>query len=285
MYAKKLNEPGKANLKNVPTDETGGLTKEQGAEKLAVLRAELGELQQLCYGAGQNGVLVVLQGRDTSGKDGTLKIIAGAMNPVGVSIATFKVPTERELSHDFLWRIHAETPQKGRITFFNRSHYEDVLVVRVHGYAPEKIWRRRYDHINAFEELLRDAGVIVVKFYLHISKKEQEERLLAREQTPSKFWKLSPGDWAERKLWDDYSAAYEDALGKCTTPHAPWFVVPADHKWFRNVAVAEALVETLRPYKKAWAAALEESGKKQKEALQAMRADDQGDAPPPPVSA
>lgn len=278
MYAIKRNEPGKVNLKNVPTDETGGLSKERGAEKLAELCAELGELQELCYGAGQNSVLVVLQGRDTSGKDGTLKIIAGAMNPVGISIATFKVPTERELAHDFLWRIHAETPEKGRITFFNRSHYEDVLVVRVHGYAPEKIWRRRYDHINAFEELLRDAGVIVIKFYLHISKKEQGERLMARENDPKKAWKLSPGDWAERKLWDDYSPAYEDALGKCATTHAPWFVVPADHKWFRNVAVAEALVETLRPYKKAWADALDATGKEQIAALQAMRA--QGDAPP-----
>lgn len=272
MYAKRLDEPTKIKLSDVATDANGGLSKEQGEARLAELRDELAELQELCYGAGQNGVLIVLQGRDTSGKDGTLKTIAGAMNPVGVGIASFKVPTERELAHDFLWRIHAETPERGRVTFFNRSHYEDVLVVRVHGYAPEKVWRRRYDHINAFEELLHDAGVIVVKFYLHISKHEQEKRLLAREQTPEKAWKLSPTDWTERELWSDYTAAYEDALGKCATKHAPWYVVPADHKWFRNLAIAEALVETLRPHKKAWSEELEQRGEKQKAAIEAQRA-------------
>jgi PPK2 family polyphosphate:nucleotide phosphotransferase len=271
MYAKRIDEPTEVVLSEHPTDADGGLTKDQAAEKLAALTGELAELQELCYGAGRNAVLVVLQGRDTSGKDGTLKTIAGAMNPVGVDVASFKVPTERELAHDFLWRVHAVAPEQGRVTFFNRSHYEDVLVVRVHGYVPEAVWKKRYAHINAFEELLHDAGVIVVKFYLHISKDEQEKRLLAREQAPEKFWKLSPGDWNERKLWGAYTDAYEAALGRCAAKHAPWFVVPADHKWFRNLAVAEALAETLRPYRKAWSAELEKIGERQKTALQALR--------------
>jgi PPK2 family polyphosphate:nucleotide phosphotransferase len=271
MYAKRLDEPGTVRLADYDPGEHHGLAHKEGEARLAALGEELETLQELLYAAGQNALLIVLQGRDTSGKDGVINKVIGYMDNVGVSVASFKAPTELERAHDFLWRVHAQTPPRGQVAVFNRSHYEDVLVVRVHKLVPEKIWQRRYAHINHFEELLHDAGVIVVKFCLHISKDEQEKRLLAREEAPEKVWKLNPGDWAERKLWDDYTAAYEDALGKCAAPHAPWFVVPSDHKWFRNLAVAETLVETLRPYKAAWTARLEEIGAKQKAALREMR--------------
>lgn len=260
------------NLKKLDTRVKGDMTREEGDKRLAELSEELAELQYLLYAAGENSLLVVLQGRDTSGKDGTLKAIAGAMNPVGVRIASFKTPTPIELAHDFLWRIHRETPGKGEVVFFNRSHYEDVVVVRVHDLVPEKTWKDRYDHINSFEEMLYDSGVIVVKFFLNISKEEQKERLLAREEDPRKAWKLNIGDWEEREHWDAYGVAYEDALNRCGTRHAPWYVVPADQKWLRNVAVAETLVETLRPYRKAWEEKLDAIGKEQKAALDQMRA-------------
>ncbi len=272
MYAKRLDEPGKVRLSDYDPGDHRGLARKEGEARLAELGEELERLQELLYAAGQNTLLVVLQGRDTSGKDGVINSVIGYMDNVGVSVASFKVPTELERAHDFLWRVHAQTPPRGHVAVFNRSHYEDVLVARVHGLVPEEVWQRRYAHINHFEELLHDAGVIVVKFYLHISKKEQEERLLAREEKPEKAWKLNPGDWEERKFWDEYTAAYEDALGRCAAPHAPWLVVPSDHKWFRNLAVAEALVETLRPYEAAWRARLDEIGAKQKAALRAMRA-------------
>jgi PPK2 family polyphosphate:nucleotide phosphotransferase len=186
-------------------------------------------------------------------------------------VASFKVPTEEELAHDFLWRVHARTPAAGYIKIFNRSHYEDVLVARVHKLAPKKVWRGRYEHINHFERLLADAGTIILKFYLHISREEQEERLLAREQDATKFWKLSAGDWKERELWDDYTAAYEDAISRCSAEHAPWHVVPADRKWFRNLAVAEALRDALHPYRKGWLQALEEVGRRELEAIEEHR--------------
>ncbi len=271
MLAKKLDKPGSVDLGKVNADENGDMTKEQGVALFAAYAEELDALQELMYAAGQNGLLVTLQGMDTSGKDGTLKAIAGSMNPVGVRIASFKVPTTRERAHDFLWRIHAEAPPLGQVVFFNRSHYEDVLVVRVHEMVPDKVWKERYKHINDWEELLHDTGTIVVKFYLHITKGEQEERLLAREADVEKAWKLTPTDWSEREFWNDYAKAYEDALGKCATPHAPWFVVPANHKWYRNIAVAEALLETLRPYRKGWEAKLAEIGETQKVALAEAR--------------
>lgn len=276
MYATRLDRPGAARLSEIDPDDHAGLTKEAANARLETLGQELEELQDLLYAAATHSVLVVLQGRDTAGKDGTIKNVFGFLNPPGYSVASFKVPTSVELSHDFLWRVHAQAPAKGHLTIFNRSHYEDVLVVRVHGLAPETVWKRRYDHINHFEELLHDSGVILVKFCLHISLDEQKERLLAREQETEKAWKLSPGDWAERRHWDDYTAAYEEALGRCAAPHAPWYVVPANHKWFRNLAVAEALVETLRPYKAAWLARLEAIGATQKAALAAMRKDGAG---------
>lgn len=271
MLTERLDKPGDVNLTKMDARQDGGLSKEEGAQRLAKLAERLAELQELLYAAGQNALLVVLQGRDTSGKDGTLKAIAGAMNPVGVSVASFKPPTQTELLHDFLWRVHEQVPPLGHAAFFNRSHYEDILVARVRSLVPEKVWKKRYAHINDFEELLSDSGVIVVKFFLNISKEEQEERLLAREQEAEKAWKINLSDWEDRAFWDDYTAAYEDALGRCVAPHAPWFIVPADRKWFRNIAVAEALVETLHPYEDSWRERLAELGATQKAAMETMR--------------
>ena len=271
MPAKKIDKPGAFRLADLDPDDTGNLSRDDAERKLPGLLARLGELQELLYAAGTHSLLAVLQGRDTAGKDGTLAAIAGAMNPVGTRVASFKVPTPLELSHDFLWRVHAQVPAKGETVFFNRSHYEDVLVVRVHNFVPESLWKKRYAKINAFEELLTDSGTIVVKFCLHISKSEQEERLLEREGAAEKAWKLNPGDWKEREFWDAYTEAYDDLLSKCGSEHAPWYVVPADKKWARNVFVAEALIATLAPYEKAWREKLQKLGETQKAALAEFR--------------
>jgi len=205
----------------------------------------LTDLQEMLYAQGKHALLIVLQGMDTSGKDGTIKHVMGAFNPQGVQVSPFKVPTEEELAHDFLWRVHKVTPGRGMIGIFNRSHYEDVLVVRVLKLAPENVWRRRYEHINAFERLLADNGVTIVKFFLHISPGEQAQRFRKRQKKPSKQWKFSPGDLEMRKLWDEYMAAFEDALTKCNTDYAPRYVIPADRKWFRNFVVSDILVRTM----------------------------------------
>lgn len=259
-YAHKLTGNKPIKLRDFDTEDDAGLNREVAEEKLKKLSAELTRLQELLYAAGQHSVLIVLQGRDTSGKDGTIKTVMGPLNSLGCQVASFKVPTSEELAHDFLWRVHKQTPGKGEITIFNRSHYEDVLVVRVHKFAPEKVWRARYDHINNFEKLLADSNTIVLKFYLHISKQEQEQRLLEREQDATKYWKLSAGDWKEREHWNDYTRAYEDAINRCATPHAAWYIVPANKKWFRNLAVAEAVVNALKPYEKQWMKRLDEIG-------------------------
>jgi PPK2 family polyphosphate:nucleotide phosphotransferase len=182
---------------------------------------------------------------DAAGKDGTIKKVMSGVNPQGCRVSSFKAPTPEELSHDFLWRIHEEAPPRGYIGLFNRSHYEDVLIVRVHKLVSEKIWRGRYEHINNFEKLLADSGVTILKFFLHISKDEQKERLQKRLDNKDKNWKFNPGDLKERELWDDYMAAYEDAINKCNTPYAPWHVVPANKKWYRNLVISERLVEAL----------------------------------------
>lgn len=270
-YAHKLTDAQPIKLRDFAPEQDAGFTRETGAEKLKALSDELTRLQELLYAANQHSVLIVLQGRDTSGKDGTIKAVMGPLNALGCNVASFKVPTEKELAHDFLWRVHQQTPGRGEITIFNRSHYEDVLVVRVHKLVADKVWRARYEQINAFEKLLADANTIILKFYLHISKREQEERLLAREQDAEKYWKLAAGDWREREHWQDYTRAYEDALNHCSTPHAPWFIVPADKKWFRNLAVAEAIVNALRPYEKQWRARLEEVGQKAKAQIEEFR--------------
>lgn len=247
------------------------MTKEEGVARAAKLGNRLAELADLMYFAGQNPFLIVLQGMDTSGKDGTIRFLLDHLNAQGTDVAAFKVPTPRELSQDFLWRCHQDTPSRGAITIFNRSHYEDVLVVRVHGFAPEARWKKRYAHIRAFEELLEDNDTIISKCFLHISKKEQEERLLAREEDTEKAWKLSVGDWKEREFWDDYQIAYEDAINKTATPSAPWHIIPADRKWFRNLAVAEALVAALEPFESTWLKHLDDVGTKAKAELAAFR--------------
>jgi PPK2 family polyphosphate:nucleotide phosphotransferase len=262
---------GRIRLKDYDPGDHGGLKREEAQEKTAELGAEMGELHDLLFAAGQNALLIVLQGRDTSGKDGLIRHLLQYINAQSARVVPFKVPTAGELAHDFLWRIHCETPARGSIAIFNRSHYEDVLVVRVHNIVPEEVWRRRYDHINHFESLLRDANTILVKFYLHINKEEQEQRLLDREKDATKAWKLAVGDWKERELWDRYTEAYEEALSRCSPEHAPWYVVPANHKWFRDLAVTERIVETLRPYRKAWTEHLEKIGATAKAELEAYR--------------
>ncbi|HEX7174024.1 MAG TPA: PPK2 family polyphosphate kinase [Pyrinomonadaceae bacterium] len=266
-------EPGrkKIKLRDFDPDDTGGLKREEAEEKTDKLIEELVELQELLYAASRKSVLVVLQGRDTSGKDGAIKSVTGPLNSQGCDVSSFKAPTEQELAHDFLWRVHAQTPAAGHIKIFNRSHYEDVLIARVHKLVPEKTWRARYEHINNFERLLADASTIILKFYLHISREEQEKRLRKREQDSTKFWKLSVGDWKEREHWDDYTAAYEDALSLCGTKDAPWFVVPSNKKWFRNLAIAEALARALRPHRARWLKHLEEVGESELKAIEEYR--------------
>jgi len=264
--------PGETpDLDAIDTRANGGLSKEDGVAALVPLAAELGDLQELLYAAGTHSLLLILQGMDTSGKDGTIRSVLADVNPVGCRVVGFKVPSPVELAHDFLWRVHRETPERGAMVVFNRSHYEDVLVTRVNGLVDEATWRARYAHINAFERLLSDSGTIVVKAFLHISAAEQEERLLAREADTTKAWKLSAGDWVERRRWDDYQAAYRDAVTACSVLGSPWWIIPADRKWFRNVAVAEALVEALRPHRAAWEAELDRRGASELAEIAALR--------------
>lgn len=267
-----FDEPNqKVNLSDLPTEPPKGLTRQEAEERMADLGEELFALQDLLYGARLHSVLIVLQGRDSAGKDGAIKHVAGCLNPRGVNVVSFGVPTKEESEHDFLWRIHRHAPRKGELAFFNRSHYEDVLVVRVHNLVDKDLWKERYGHINDFEELLSEHGTIVRKFFLNISKKEQEERLLEREQDPRTAWKLNVGDWKERALWKDYTEAYEDAISRCAKKRAPWIVVPADAKWYRNLVIAQTLVEALRPYRKEWQKKLDADGAVAKEALETFR--------------
>lgn len=214
--------------------------------ELQRLNAELEALQELLYAERKHKVLVVLQGMDTSGKDGTIRHVFNGVNPQGVRVASFKVPTPIELDHDYLWRIHKQVPGKGMLTIFNRSHYEDVLVVRVHSLVPEEIWSQRYEQINLFEKLLADEGTTILKFFLHIDLDEQKSRLQSRLDDPTKHWKFNISDLKERKRWDEYQQAYEDVLSKTSTEWAPWYIIPANRKWYRNYLVASILVDTLR---------------------------------------
>lgn len=270
-FAYRLDGERKIKLEDFDPSEDAGLKREQAEKKTAELIDELAELQELLYAARSQSLLIILQGRDTSGKDGTIRHVAGPLNSQSCSVTSFKVPTEEELAHDFLWRIHAHAPRAGEIKIFNRSHYEDVLVARVHKLVPEKLWRSRYEHINAFERVLTDSSTIILKFYLHISKHEQKERLLEREKDAAKAWKLSVGDWKEREYWDDYTAAYEDALNECSSKRRPWFIVPANKKWFRNLAVAEALRDALMPFRSTWLEELEEAGREKRKAIEEYR--------------
>lgn len=262
----------KVRLNTISAEPPKGMTKAKAEKRFAALRNELFDLQDAMWGARINSVLVVLQGRDSAGKDGTIKHVAGCLNPRGLSVTSFGVPTTEEREHDFLWRVHLRAPRQGEFAIFNRSHYEDVLVVRVHDLAPKKMWQQRYGHINDFEELLSEHGTIVLKYFLHITKDEQEQRLLEREKEPGTAWKLNPGDWKEREHWDEYTKAYEDAISKTAAPHAPWTIVPANSKWYRNLVVAESIVGALRDHRQKWAQKLEEMGKAGRAGLEAYRA-------------
>ncbi len=223
--------------------------KARAKAKTEALIVRLDALQARLYASGQRSLLVVLQGMDTSGKDGTIKSVMTGINPQGCSVVSFKAPSATELAHDFLWRVHQQAPQKGKVGIFNRSHYEDVLITRVHGWISKKTVKRRFDQIREFEELLQENGTAIVKFFLHISKDEQKERLEARVKDPEKRWKFNVGDLEERKLWDNYQRAFEDVIGETSTATAPWYIVPANRKWYRNYLVASVVVDILESMK------------------------------------
>lgn len=219
--------------------------KEQGLAEIEKLNQRLEDLQELLYAEHTHKLLIVLQAMDTGGKDGVIRHVFDGVNPQGTRVASFKAPTPPELDHDYLWRIHKEVPGKGEMVIFNRSHYEDVLVVRVHELVPPEVWGKRYDQINAFEEMLSENGTTILKFYLQIDQAEQKERLQARLDDPTKHWKFRMGDLQERKLWPDYMRAYEDMLSKTSTEAAPWYIIPANHKWYRDFVISTILVNTL----------------------------------------
>jgi PPK2 family polyphosphate:nucleotide phosphotransferase len=260
---------GKTRIDLTATDTKGDetVTEEAGKAALATLASELGELQELLYAAGTDALLIVLQGMDTSGKDGTIRNVLADMSPAGVHVWSFKVPTAEERAHDFLWRHELRTPPLSMVAVFNRSYYEAVVVEKVRGIVTPETADSRYPHINDFELLLTQSRTIVAKFFLHISHEEQEERLQARQEEIAKWWKLSLGDWRERTYWGAYMTAYQDALNATATTWAPWYVVPADRKWYRNLAVASALAETLRPYRERWMDTLRERGERELAAL------------------
>jgi PPK2 family polyphosphate:nucleotide phosphotransferase len=232
--------------------DTGGLTKEQAAEATAVDVTALAALQEALYVAGTHGLLIVLQGMDASGKDGTVRHVFSAVNPLGTRAYSFKAPTPLELAHDYLWRIHQVAPARGEIVVFNRSHYESVLAERVLGIVPVEVWSRRYQQINEFEAMLDSEGVRILKFHLAISQEEQERRLLERIRRPDKRWKVNTSDWTDRARWPAYMDAYTDMLERTSTDHAPWYLVPADAKWFRNYVVAHIVTHHLEALWHGW---------------------------------
>jgi len=270
-FADTVDGRRKIRLDDFDPGDTGGIEKPEALERIQKLGTELSELENLLTYAGTQSLLVVLQGRDASGKDGAIRKVLEFTNIQQALVHPFKVPTEVERAHDFLWRVHAVAPRRGSMALFNRSHYEDVLAARVHRIVPPAVWKERYAHINAFERLLVDADTIVVKFYLNISRDEQYERLKAREKDPRTAWKLNPEDWREVPLWDDFTAAYEDAINKCATRDTPWHIVPADKKWFRNLAILERLVLALRPYRDPWLATLKDMARERLKEIRALR--------------
>ncbi|HEY5504349.1 MAG TPA: polyphosphate kinase 2 family protein [Sedimentisphaerales bacterium] len=251
LIKKLMVKPGsKANLGNWDPDCTGKYeNKEQAIPVMDKLAVRIAKLQYLLFAENKRAMLVVLQAMDAGGKDGTIRTVMGPMNPQGCKVTSFKEPTDEELAHDFLWRVHRFVPRKGEVRIFNRSHYEDVLIVRVHNLVPKSIWSMRFEQINNFEKLLVESDIHVIKFFLHISKNEQKKRFKERLDDPTKHWKANPGDFEERKYWEEYTKAYEDVLTKCSTDYAPWYVIPANHKWFRNVAISEILVHEFEKLK------------------------------------
>jgi PPK2 family polyphosphate:nucleotide phosphotransferase len=262
-YALRCDGSQHVDVAGVDTRSDGDIDQKAGKVELDALVKELGELQELLYAAGTDALLIVLQGMDTSGKDGTIRAVLSDMNVSDIHVWSFKVPTAEERAHDFLWRHHLHTPALSSVAVFNRSYYEAVLVEVVKGIVTPEVAVSRYPHINDFELLLDQSRTVVVKFFLHISKEKQEERLLARQEEVEKWWKLSLDDWQERQRWDDYMAAYQAAINATATTWAPWYVIPSDRKWYRNLAVAQVLAETLRPHRDDWMAALRERGEKE----------------------
>ena len=228
-----------------PDHKDKEVTKEEAEQTLVALSTKLGALQYLLYAEDRRSVLICLQGLDASGKDGTITHVLGAMNPQGTRVHAFKVPSPEEAAHDFLWRAHRQVPARGEVVVFNRSYYEDVLVVRVHELVPKAVWAQRYDLINAFERTLAEGGTTILKFYLHISPEEQLERFKQRLDDPARRWKISETDYTDRALWPAYRRAYEDVFARTSTPHAPWYIIPADRKWYRNLAISHIVIETL----------------------------------------
>lgn len=250
MKQHRITPGSKVTLAKIDPDDTGEYPasdkgKAAAEDEIEALLEKLRKLQERLYAGSVRALLVVLQAMDTGGKDGTIKHVMSGVNPLGCRVASFKVPTAIELAHDFLWRVHHEVPPQGIIGIFNRSHYEDVLVTRVHDQITDKVAEQRFVHINNFERLLAQNGTTIVKFFLHISKDEQRKRLEARLRDPEKHWKFNPGDLAERKLWSKYQAAYDAAITETTTEYTSWYVVPANHKWYRNLVVAKAIVNAL----------------------------------------
>ncbi len=240
----------KAQLRDYDPDDVHlAPEKAEAKKKSAALQEKLAELQELIFAGHEHKVLILLQGMDASGKDGAIRHVMGGFNPQGVRVVSFGKPTDVDLDHDYLWRVHQQVPRRGEIVVFNRSHYEDVLIVRVRGLVPERDWKKRYAQINDFERMLTETGTVVLKFFLHISKDEQRERLQARVDDPTKRWKFQHGDLAERKLWNDYQRAYEEALTNCSTVYAPWHVVPANQKWYRNYVISSIVVDALKRLK------------------------------------
>jgi PPK2 family polyphosphate:nucleotide phosphotransferase len=238
--------PGQhVHLRDFDPGDTDKYDKKDASGKLDDLRDKMDDLQQRLFAERKRSILVCLQALDAGGKDGVIKHVIGSMNPDGCHVANFKEPTPQELAHDFLWRVEAQTPAKGEVAIFNRSHYEDVLIVRVHNLVPKSVWSQRYDQINCFEQRLLANGTHILKFFLHISKEEQLKRFEQRLDDPAKRWKISESDYAEREYWDDYLRAYEEALARCNSNDAPWFVIPSDHKWFRDLAISEIIVSTM----------------------------------------
>jgi PPK2 family polyphosphate:nucleotide phosphotransferase len=249
MLAHRIKPGSRVTLANIDADDAGpykGKDDARATKKLAAHLQELCDLQELLYAEQKQSLLVVLQAMDTAGKDGVLRKVVGPLDSRGVHVASFKAPSTDELAHDYLWRIHVRAPRKGDMVFFNRSHYEDVLVVRVLDLRAKSVWKKRYEHINCFERMLVDEGTRVVKIYLHISKDEQKRRLQARLDDKEKQWKFDPGDVGMRGHWDEFMQAYEEAMERTTTEYAPWYVVPANRKWYRDLCVAEILCTTMR---------------------------------------
>lgn len=277
-YALRLDAGQHICLSELDTVGDTSVDEDAGEESFERLAEELGDLQELLYAAGTDALLIVLQGMDTSGKDGAIRQVLAEVDPQGLDVSSFKVPTEDERAHDFLWRHHLCTPRLSMVGVFNRSYYEAVVVEAVKGIASPEVVVGRYPHINDFELLLTQSRTIVAKFFLHISDEEQKKRLLDRQESVEKAWKLSVGDWQERARWDDYQAAYEAAINATATDWAPWYIVPSDRKWYRNLTVAEALVEMLRPYEDDWIATLNERSERE---LAALREAGFAEAEPP----